>query len=397
MDGYPSYRRRDVDYGGQSYELRLSNGVRVDIDNRWVVPYSPLAPLLCKTYKEHINVELCSLVKSIKYICKYVHKGSDKAIFAVQNVNDNDEITRYQMGRYISSNEAIWRIFTFPLHERDPAVIHLVVHLKTDSVFTLQKKLHYNSRQDAVGQFANTLMYTDVSKLFTWNKQSKNWEPRNRGIPVPGFADIFMTKTLGRLYTVHPKQREYAALSSSPQKIRQLFSIILTTCFSSDASALWNKYKGSMSEDILHRTRITNKNLNIEFSAEIYNESIIMIEDICILISNMPLIHFEMPAPNRPAVDIINSDVQREQEFDKTSLATFVAENEQLLAAEQRNVYDQINVLIAAQQGGFFFLDAPGGTGKTSLIAPILARIRSQNHIALVIASSGIAATLLDG
>ncbi|GFU35283.1 helitron_like_N domain-containing protein [Trichonephila clavipes] len=56
IDSYPSYRRRDVDNGGQSYELRLSNGVRVDIDNRWVVPYSPL---LCKTYKAHINVELC--------------------------------------------------------------------------------------------------------------------------------------------------------------------------------------------------------------------------------------------------------------------------------------------------------------------------------------------------
>jgi len=52
---------------------------------------------------------------------------------------------------------------------------------------------------------------------------------------------------------------------------------------------------------------------------------------------------------------------------------------------------------IAAQQGRFFFLDASGGTSKTFLISLILARIRSQNHIALAIASSGIAATLLDG
>jgi hypothetical protein len=50
IDGYPSYRSRDVDNGGQSYELRLSNVVRVAIDNRWVVPY---LPLLCKTYKAH--------------------------------------------------------------------------------------------------------------------------------------------------------------------------------------------------------------------------------------------------------------------------------------------------------------------------------------------------------
>lgn len=52
---------------------------------------------------------------------------------------------------------------------------------------------------------------------------------------------------------------------------------------------------------------------------------------------------------------------------------------------------------VAAEQGGFFFLDAPGGTGKTFLISLILAKIRSQQKIALAVASSGIAATLLDG
>ncbi|GFV87213.1 helitron_like_N domain-containing protein [Trichonephila clavipes] len=165
IDGYSFYRRRDVDNGGQSYELRLSNGVRVDIDNRWVVPYSPL---LCKTYKAHINVEVCSSVKSIKYICKCVHNGSNKAIFAVQNVNDNDEITRYQIFRYICSNGAIWRIFNFPIHERDPVVIHLAMHLENGqrAYFTEQTALQqaltalkttltefFNlcNRQDAVG------------------------------------------------------------------------------------------------------------------------------------------------------------------------------------------------------------------------------------------------------
>jgi len=52
------------------------------------------------------------------------------AVFAVQNVNENDEITRYKMGRYISSNEAVRRILSFPIHERDPTVIHLAVHLE---------------------------------------------------------------------------------------------------------------------------------------------------------------------------------------------------------------------------------------------------------------------------
>ncbi|CAG4937745.1 unnamed protein product [Colias eurytheme] len=44
--------------------------------------------------------------------------------------NRNDEILMYQMGRYINSNEAAWRIFSFPIHEREPAVQHLAVHLE---------------------------------------------------------------------------------------------------------------------------------------------------------------------------------------------------------------------------------------------------------------------------
>ncbi|GFQ97959.1 helitron_like_N domain-containing protein [Trichonephila clavata] len=44
--------------------------------------------------------------------------------------NSNDEVTQYQMGRYVSSNEAVWRIFFFPIHERHPSVVHLAVRLE---------------------------------------------------------------------------------------------------------------------------------------------------------------------------------------------------------------------------------------------------------------------------
>ena len=64
-----------------------------------------------------------------------------------------------------------------------------------------------------------------------------------------------------------------ASLSLYPQQICQLFSIILKTCFPSEASALRNKYEDSTSEDILHGIRITNQNFYIEFSVELYNEA----------------------------------------------------------------------------------------------------------------------------
>jgi len=49
------------------------------------------------------------------------------------------------------------------------------------------------------------------------------------------------------------------------------------------------------------------------------------------------------------------------------------------------------------EAGGLYFLDAPGGTGKTFVISLILTNIREQGKIALALSSSGIAATLLDG
>ncbi|GBM67805.1 hypothetical protein AVEN_216252-1 [Araneus ventricosus] len=44
--------------------------------------------------------------------------------------NDLNEIHQYHMGRYISSNEAVWRILNFPIHERHRTVIHLSFHLE---------------------------------------------------------------------------------------------------------------------------------------------------------------------------------------------------------------------------------------------------------------------------
>lgn len=55
------------------------------------------------------------------------------AVFGLSDGYRSDEITQYQMGRFISSNEAMWRIFSFPIHERYPTVVHIyptAVHLE---------------------------------------------------------------------------------------------------------------------------------------------------------------------------------------------------------------------------------------------------------------------------
>ena len=83
-DGYPSYKRTKPSKGGFTATIR-SNGRDIVVDNRWVVPFSPV---LSRTFQAHVNVEYCNSVKSIKYICKYVNKGSDQACFSVHNEVD---------------------------------------------------------------------------------------------------------------------------------------------------------------------------------------------------------------------------------------------------------------------------------------------------------------------
>ena len=81
-DGYPLYRRRDPDNGGQKVTIGKGKQETV-VDNSWVVPYSPL---LIKTFDCHINVEFCNSIKSIKYVTKYVNKGTDACAFSIEHV-----------------------------------------------------------------------------------------------------------------------------------------------------------------------------------------------------------------------------------------------------------------------------------------------------------------------
>lgn len=95
-DGYPKYRKLSPEKGGKNYTIRNH-----EIDKRWIVPYNKL---LLKVFDGHINIELCSSVKSIKYVTKYIYKGSNQATFSAQST---DEVEQYQSGRYICSSEAV--------------------------------------------------------------------------------------------------------------------------------------------------------------------------------------------------------------------------------------------------------------------------------------------------
>jgi Helitron helicase-like domain at N-terminus len=131
--GYPAYRRCE------GVTAVVQGAV---LDNRFVVPYNPF---LLQRYNAHINVEICTSIRAVKYIYKYIYKGFDCANMVVTTSENrqviqikamifksgdtlmfclfvffqtNDEIRRYLDARYVSAPEAMWRLREFPMHDR---------------------------------------------------------------------------------------------------------------------------------------------------------------------------------------------------------------------------------------------------------------------------------------
>lgn len=95
-----------------------------------------------------------------------------------------------------------------------------------------------------------------------------------------------------------------------------------------------------MSEDVLHRVRRQTLNPTLQMTTEIYNETLIMIEDICLLMANKVLACLGMTAPNRHMHYALNHELQREQQYDTEALAETVRTNVPQLNQQQRIAYD---------------------------------------------------------
>ena len=460
-NGYPLYRRRSPDQGGNTAELSPGRTV----DNRWIVPYNPF---LLRTFKCHINVEISNSVKSVKYICKYVHKGQDMAVFGVRPQDTNDEITCFQAARYISTNEAVWRICAFPIHHHHPAVQKLHVHLENGQRVTFNAENAADQAEQppkttlteffALCQkdaFARTLLYVDVPKYYTW--QSKSWRRRQRGQCVEGYPLIYESDCLGRVYTVHPNDTECyhlrlllhtvrgptsfealrtfnetvyptyqeackhrgllesddhwhnalteAAVSQMPRNLRDMFAIMLHMCSVADPPALWEAHKEPMSEDFLHRRRQLLSQNDLPFSDILFNQALIYIEDKLLSFpSGKPLSHYGIQSPDRSSQGIADNTPQEilaELSYNLREMNHIIETRTPTLSPDQHEAYDAIcsNITETDQPltGRIIFLDAPGGTGKTYLLNLLLAKVRASGQIALAVASSGIAATLLQG
>lgn len=419
-----------------------------------MVPYNPI---LLKIFKSHINVEWCKSVASIKYILKYVNKGADHAHFKIAKDNSQviDEISNYQTGRYINSNEAAWKIFGFETHCRFPPIQHLDVHLENN------ERVYFNARNASnvvnnprpttltaffklcnEDSFAKNILYSDVSKYYTFDKQLKMFKKRKQVTVIDKDNDIRESNNLSRIYTVNPRDREcyflrlllinvigpisfenlrtvdgvlcksyqeaclklqligddkewkYAMTESklcdSPRKMRQLFSIILSFCEVSDPKELWNEFWQPMAEDLIYKMNGTNSIQNNNEKDMIYSCTYNTVNKIIFNTCGKNLTNYLIETPKINMNVEILSLLNEEKSYNIFHEKRFVEENENCLNSEQKHIYSTICEKILKKENGIIFIDAPGGTGKTFLLNLILAKTRSEGKIAIAAASSGL-------
>ena len=119
-------------------------------DNRWVAPYNAWLSL---KFNCHINIDICTNIDAVKYIYKYVYKGSDRAMVSVSEGNMNqahDELREYQDGRYVGASEAAWRLLRFPMHKEYPTVVRLAIHLPDQQQVVFDPSRH--TADDKIGR-----------------------------------------------------------------------------------------------------------------------------------------------------------------------------------------------------------------------------------------------------
>ncbi|GJU86596.1 ATP-dependent DNA helicase PIF1-like protein [Tanacetum coccineum] len=358
QDGYPIYRRRDN-------KVCVKKG-NFTFNNKYVVPHNRY--LLLK-YQAYINVEWCNRSKAIKYLFKYLNKGSDRATIVIQeNVQKDqggtpekvtvvDEIKNYLNYRYLAPCEAVWRIFSFDIHHSYPSVMKLNFHLPNQHPITLRDTdclpalleregidvtmftdwFQLNKRHPP----ARTLTYAQIPEHCVWHEQCGGLGNKENALN----DDREWTRAI-----------QEASLWALGPQLCDLFVTILLFCDVSRPLKLWEENWEVLADDILHKKRLLFNYPELQLTTkQIQNYCLLEIQDL-LNMNGRTLTEFQdLPQPNPALLTNMDNRLIRE------ALA-----------------FDMDKSRILHQ-----------GTEKTFLYKTIISRLRSDLKIVLVVASSG--------
>ncbi|XP_063944772.1 uncharacterized protein LOC135146765 [Daucus carota subsp. sativus] len=366
-----------------------------------------------------------------------------------------DEIQSFFDGRYICGCEAAYRIFGFNIHYRSLSVLRLSFHLPGNKSVTFRsneplnkvaaREKHKPSQLEAYfilnasDPNARQYLYDEIPQHYVWNDSDKIWNARKRGKQIGRlaythhssgelwFLRLLLTRVRGAvsfkcLRTVngrvfpnyHEACKEYGFLDDDqewhqvmkqcsscgfPPQIRELFVHIMVNCKVSDLKSLWDSHWKDMVDDILMKQRKKTENPYLTLNEkQLQFFALAEIHDLLKSIGKSIKDFSQMPQPPNSYLDCnLNNLIIEETSYD---MAAMKNEYDDLISKcnkEQLQVYTSVMESIEKQEGGLFFVYGSGGCGKTYLWRTLISKLRSERHIVLPVASSGIAATLMPG
>jgi len=383
-----------------------------------------------------------------KYLFKYVYKGHDCANIEIQEnatTLEHNEVKTFMDSRYVSAPEAIWRLFGYKMHEQSHSIIRLAVH-DPDSkcvVFDpddIQKALQKADEKDSTltawfklnieDEQANQYLYNDIPKHYVFHAKETQWKRRQRGgekvigrmyavsmhdveryfmrlllLHIRGaksFEDlrtvngtVFATfkeaaKDMGLLATdeVWDVTMREASISLMPSKLRDMFGTICGFNVLSDYLVLWETHKESMMEDFRHLHKC-----NPEVSCKLCEYSTLREIQGTLILLGKRLMDINLPVPPNETIRDANA-LYIEEDEKAEGLKRIMTLN-----SEQKTAFDTIMKAVndPKESAKCFYLDGPGGSGKTYLYETLLNVVRGSAAVALPVASTGIAANLLKG
>ena len=451
---YPTYRRRSPADGGQE---AVNNGRLVS--SEWVVPYCPYLLLRYGAHVNvEICCSVQSVKYLFRYIYKGHDR---QMVRADDLVRADNEIEAFQDLRSIGASEACWRLLDMPMSQRLPNVVALQVHLEGQQLVLFEdgqerqaiqaaRRTHLTAWMEYCRESADAdpdclgLLYPEFPAHYTWQNGQKVWRKRayqqahdtiGRVVSIsPRHGDVFFLRvllhhvrgatcfealrTVGdvvcathreacRLRGLLQDDQEWqvtmedAAHTQMPAQLRRLYCTLLLFCAPADPPQLFQRHLDAMAEDFSRR--------HPDLPADLRAPMVLIQLERQLQQAGKELHDFGLPEvtleERARAAELehvaelrrLPRLIQEEMEYDAPALGRQAEEQLATLLPAQRDVFDAVLLAVRERRPLCMFVDAAGGTGKTFLFNALLAAVRAQGQIALAVAYSGIAATLLAG
>ena len=179
-----------------------------------------------------------------------------------------------------------------------------------------------------------------------------------------------------------------AATVKFPKQFRQLYVTLMTQAIASNPKELFETFKTELSEDFMKDAKLKSLIDNDRKSEQVVNATLMELSHL-FEAAGKTLTKLGLQEPVNMPTNILPREIRDELYRNVDELQGQTENSMSKLNTEQKIVFEAVREVIDSGEGGFFHIDAPGGTGKTFVLTTLLSYVRAQRKIGFAMATSG--------